>query len=352
MNRIIFASTLLVALCLVFPQPVVAQNQVPEDRVLREDFPFDEGFFARGIKIVERTWLASGGNAAPMRWPNLGQVARGPEKYVAVEYFLPMKDRKPVAVVMAPGPAMTSEMMTATPDGRDGWAQIFARAGYPVYVLNPGGELRSFSLPRELDEVWVHWGIGPEAGVAFEDSQFPVEHANVLAQNWWKFPQLAFVEHTIPLLDDIGPAVFVGHTIRSDAFFRTLWEDHPNVRGGITIEPGDCPIGEEEDVKRLYVDAKRVLMTLWGDNRGRGEPFASERLVKCRELVDAINEAGGIAETLLLPEDEGIHGNTNMMFLDLNNAQIAELVMAWIDKHVTAEPPVIERQPRARNPGQ
>lgn len=344
MKKLVRVSQLAVALCAI--HPLLGTAQVPEGRILLEDFPFEEGFVATGIKVIERTWLVSGGNAAPMRWPGLGQMSWGPESHVPVEYFLPLRNQKPVSIVMVPGPAMTSELFTATPDGRDGWAQLFSRAGYPVYVLNPGGEIRPFTLPRTIDEVWVLWGIGPEPGVPFSDSQFPIEHVGVLDNNWFKMPHLAFVEHTIPLLEEIGPTVFIGHGIRSDTFFRTLWEDHRNVRGGVTIEPMECPIGEEADVTRLYVDAERALMTLWGDNRDRGQPFASERLVQCEALVDAVNAAGGYAETVLLPEHKGIHGNTNMMFLDRNSEEIAEFVMAWIDEHVQAEAPVVEQPAR------
>ena len=344
MKEVIGACGAAVLLSVLWSAPGMAQ--APEGRILKEDFPFEDGWYAEGIKIVEAKWLPSGGNAAPMRWPTIGQMSWGPQSHVPVEYFLPLGLDKPVAIVMVPGPGMTSEIFTSTPDGREGWAQIFAKAGYSVYVLNPGGNIRPFTMPRTIDEVWVNWGVGPEAGVPFEDSKFPYEHIGSMDNNWFKFPHLAFVEHTVPLLDDIGPAVFIGHNVRSDTFFRTLWEDHPNVRGGILIEPNNCPVGEKEDVERLYVNGKRALMTLWGDNLERGDPASHERLADCQPLMDAVNDAGGYAEVVRLAEDRGIRGNSNMMFMDTNSADIAAMLMEWIGQHVNPEPP--PEEPRQR----
>ena len=55
-----------------------------------------------------------------------------------VHYLIPPEDKRRgnLPVVMAPGMGLTSYLYLATPDGRDGWAQIFAKAGHPVYVFD------------------------------------------------------------------------------------------------------------------------------------------------------------------------------------------------------------------------
>jgi hypothetical protein len=39
-------------------------------------------------------------------------------------------------VIMVPGMGLSSYIFLGTPDGRKGWAQIFAEAGYPVYIYD------------------------------------------------------------------------------------------------------------------------------------------------------------------------------------------------------------------------
>jgi hypothetical protein len=64
-------------------------------------------------------------------------------------------------------------------------------------------------------------------------------------------------------------------------------------------------------------------------------PRWAPRLKNCRAFVAAANAAGGRAEVLVLPEI-GIKGNTHMLMQDDNNLDIADILLDWIDKHVTA----------------
>ena len=48
---------------------------------------------------------------------------------------------------MVPGMGLTSYLYLATPDGRDGWAQILAKAGHPVYVFDdPNNAISGFDV--------------------------------------------------------------------------------------------------------------------------------------------------------------------------------------------------------------
>ena len=55
------------------------------------------------------------------------------------------------------------------------------------------------------------------------------------------------------------------------------------------------------------------------------------RLAMARLWVDAINRHGGDARLVHLPEI-GIRGNTHFMMSDLNNAQVADLVSAFLSE--------------------
>jgi pimeloyl-ACP methyl ester carboxylesterase len=116
-----------------------------------------------------------------------------------VHYLIPPTEKREgkLPVIMVPGMGLTSYLYLSTPDGRDGWAQIFVRAGYPVYVFDePYNAISGFEVGKfnevkagtadvsELPNImlwaneitWRRWGIGPEPGVPAENTRFPVEH--------------------------------------------------------------------------------------------------------------------------------------------------------------------------------
>jgi pimeloyl-ACP methyl ester carboxylesterase len=116
-----------------------------------------------------------------------------------VHYLIPPSEKShgKSPVIMIPGMGLTSYLYLSTPDGREGWAQIFATAGYPVYVFDePYNAISGFEVGKfnevkagtadisELPNImlwateitWRRWGIGPEPGVPAENTRFPVEH--------------------------------------------------------------------------------------------------------------------------------------------------------------------------------
>lgn len=57
--------------------------------------------------------------------------------------------------------------------------------------------------------------------------------------------------------------------------------------------------------------------------------FRRRNVIKAQLMVDAINRHGGDAQNVVLP-DVGIYGNTHFPMLDLNNAQIADLLAEFL----------------------
>jgi hypothetical protein len=53
----------------------------------------------------------------------------------------------------------------------------------------------------------------------------------------------------------------------------------------------------------------------------------------CQDFVDRINEAGGDAQMMHLPQ-LGIQGNSHMLMQDRNNLEVADLIIEWLDEHV------------------
>lgn len=54
----------------------------------------------------------------------------------------------------------------------------------------------------------------------------------------------------------------------------------------------------------------------------------------CETIANTVNENGGDAEHLRLPS-LGITGNDHMMMMDSNSAEIAKVMMKWIEQHAS-----------------
>src|SRR3954464_8592595 len=60
-----------------------------------------------------------------------------------VEMGIPQKQTHPYPIAMVHGGTRSGTTFTGTPDGRESWAQYFARRGYAVYVVLARGRGRS-----------------------------------------------------------------------------------------------------------------------------------------------------------------------------------------------------------------
>jgi pimeloyl-ACP methyl ester carboxylesterase len=113
-----------------------------------------------------------------------------------VHFLLPPEEKRQgkSPIIMIPGMGLTSYLYLGTPDGREGWAQTFAKAGHPVYVFDePGNAIAGFEVgkmtssetpPRIMlwsnETTWRRWGIGPQPGVPAENTRFPYKHIDQL----------------------------------------------------------------------------------------------------------------------------------------------------------------------------
>ena len=115
--------------------------------------------------------------------------------HAKVTFVIPERISHP-RIVLVPGFGLSSSIYLATPDGREGWAQYFARRGYPVYVVDvPERSSAGFSVDaingciaaapqygcsREsrlgrtsLEQPWREWEFGPQFGRIHIGSRFP-----------------------------------------------------------------------------------------------------------------------------------------------------------------------------------
>src|SRR5262245_302557 len=127
-------------------------------------------------------------------------------------------------------------------------------------------------------------------------------------------------------------AILVGHS--ESGFFpeQAALIDPSGIKGMISIEM-PCPSLMPAQISSL---AKIPTLVMFGDHLGdvQGGPANwAQSCESCQKYVQQVKEAGGDAEMMYLPA-LGIRGNSNMRMEDKISLQLADLLLAWIDKHV------------------
>jgi pimeloyl-ACP methyl ester carboxylesterase len=151
-----------------------------------------------------------------------------------VEMRIPQKQTHPYPIVMVHGGTRSGTTFTGTPDGRESWAQYFARRGYAVYVVDQPGRARSSwqeslgpqkladgesgqrrYLQQEKYKLWpqahlhTQWpGTGePDDPVTMQMVGSYVPELDDFARQ-----QALSRDALVALLDKIGPAILLMHS--------------------------------------------------------------------------------------------------------------------------------------------
>jgi hypothetical protein len=278
-----------------------------------------------------------------------------------VQYQIPPKGDQHTPVVMVHGCCLSSKTWETTPDGRMGWSEYFVRKDRSVYLADQVSRARSGFDPTAFAEVrqgkaaaaqmpnildathqvaWTVFRFGPKFGEAFPDGQFPVEAADELYKQM--IPDLnatlpAAVNPTWTQMAALGVklkgAVLMGHS--ESGFFpeQAALIDASGVRGIISIE---MPCLTDLTTGQIATLARIPTLIMFGDHLGDvtgGPANWAQSFSTCNTFVDQLKKAGGDAEMMHLPA-LGIKGNSHMLMQDRNSDQLADLVIAWIDRHV------------------
>lgn len=89
------------------------------------------------LALAKSGWLYAGGQLQSFDGK---QFMTG---HLYAEYMIPAKQKHPYPIIMVHGGTMSGTNFTGTPDGREGWAQYFARQGYAVYSVDQPGRGRA-----------------------------------------------------------------------------------------------------------------------------------------------------------------------------------------------------------------
>lgn len=330
----------------------VAKKSKPEPLVIQ-----DQGSFAVGGSVVENR-----GTFNPRQPGPEGQTLHGDHAYVY--YQVPVNPRK-LPLVFLHGTGQFSKTWETTPDGREGFQNIFLRRRFPVYLVdqprrgNAGRGTVSATVPATVDEqTWFDTfrvGIWPDyfPGVQFsKDPEALNQYFRQMTPNVGPYDPVVISDACAALFNKIGPAVFVTHSQGGGLGWATAIKSS-NVRGIVSYEPGSgfvFPEGEVPDalpssggpltaigvpMADFMKLTKFPIAIYYGDNIPEklsdipGQDGWRVRLEMARQWRDVVNRHGGDVTVVHLPE-VGLRGNTHFPFSDLNNIQVADLMSKFL----------------------
>jgi hypothetical protein len=342
----------LLTVCIVVV-PTFAQKTKKQKPILIEE----QGSFAIGGTVITNPGSFDHYKPGPE-----GQTFHGDHAYVF--YQIPVKARK-YPLVMWHGIGQFSKTWETTPDGREGFQNIFLRKHFPVYVIDQprrGDAGRSTVAatitPTPDEQQWFgtfRIGIWPNY---FEGVQFARDSATLNQYFRAMTPNIGPIDINVntnavsALFDKIGPAILITHSHSGGMGWATVVKNQ-NIKAIVSYEPGSGFLFPEGEVPAPIPMAGGTLTAIgipisdflkltripiiiyYGDNipdkpiDNPGQDGWRARLEMARLWRDAVNKRGGDVTLVHLPEI-GIKGNTHFPFSDLNNLDIADLLSAWL----------------------
>jgi pimeloyl-ACP methyl ester carboxylesterase len=293
-----------------------------------------------------------------------GQTFHGDHAYVF--YQIPVKARKHPLVFLH-GAGSSKQTWETTPDGREGFQNIFLSRRFPVYLVDQPrrGEAGRSTVaatvtPTPDEQFWFtqfRLGTYPDY---FPNVQFPKDSASFeqlfrrSTPNTGPFDANVVSDAVSSLFTKIGGGILVTHSQGGGPGWLTAIKNK-NVKGVVAYEPwsgfvfpaGELPtpiqsngrFGELKGVEIPLNDFNKLtripIVLFYGDNIAMEPSTVWNKdhwragLEMARIWAATINKHGGDATVIHLPEI-GVKGNTHFPFLDLNNIEVADLLSKWL----------------------
>jgi hypothetical protein len=347
-SKFLFLVTFLLVVITVSAQKTEKQKPILIEK---------QGSFTVGGTVIKNPGTFDPYNPTPE-----GQTFHGDHAYVF--YQIPVSARK-YPLVMWHGIGQFSKTWETTPDGREGFQNIFLRRDFSVYLIdqprrgNAGRSTVSGTITPTPDEQgWFgtfRVGIWPDY---FDGVQFVRDSATLNQYFRQMTPNIGTIDLNVntdavsALFNKIGPAILVTHSHSGGMGWATAIKNQ-NIKAIVAYEPGSgfvFPEGEVPEpipmaggtmaaIKVPLSDFMKLtkipIIIYYGDNiPDKPNPYPGQdgwrvRMEMARLWRDCVNKHGGDVTVVHLPEI-GIKGNTHFPFSDLNNIEIADLMSGWL----------------------
>lgn len=291
-----------------------------------------------------------------------GQTLHGDHAYVF--YQKPVNARK-YPLMFLHGAGQFSKTWESTPDGREGFQNIFLRRGYSVYLIDQprrGNAGRSTVgmdvMPVTDEQMWFtqfRVGVWPEY---FPDVQFPQNQESLdqyfrqMTPNTGPFDIGIISDAIAALYDKTGSGILVTHSQGGGIGWAAAMKSS-NIKAVVSYEPGsNFPFPENEVPEPIHNNFNPLaaygvpmsefmkltqvpIIIYYGDYIPDSSDEIPARdywracLQMARKWAETVNKYGGDITVVHLPE-AGIKGNTHFPFSDLNNIVIADQLSQWL----------------------
>ena len=320
----------------------------------------DQGSFAiGGSKIQEKGTfaLADALNAQ-------GQTFHGDHAYVF--YQIPKKTRK-LPMVFLHGAGQSKKTWETTPDGRDGFQNIFLRNKFSVYLLDQPrrGEAGRSTVPMAIkpvadEQFWfTQFRIGNYPAyfpnVQFSQDALALEQFfRQMTPNTGDFDAKLIAGAVSDLFNTIGSGILVTHSQGGGPGWLAAMNNDA-VRAVVAYEPfsgfvfpeGELPeainstglfgaVRGAEISRTAFMQLTKIpIVIYYGDNIAESPTTVwnmdhwRSGLEMATKWADTVNKYGGDVTIVHLPKI-GIHGNTHFPFADLNNVEVADELYRWL----------------------
>lgn len=235
-----------------------------------------------------------------------------------------------------------------TPDGRPGWADLLIEQGYEVHVVDRPGHGRSPGRTPAREALATTARLFAPGDIP-EHSQWPGPggvddpFVRTLAASATGLPNdlatAQMIERRLleALLEAVGPAVLVAHSLGACAAWLVA-ESRPDlVAGVVALEPAGPPYLDVPGTP-LGLPAGITAAPLWPTTGAVGltsvpvaivEGETSQMRAACAPVADFLRLAGVDVDHLVLA-DRGLRGNGHGLAFELNNSEVLGIVLDWV----------------------
>lgn len=348
--------TVILAISILFVFSGCKQQNMNELLVIKE-----QGSFAVGGTVLQSPGTYDANKFDNFKPYPEGQTFHG--DHASVFYQIPDNARK-FPLVFLHGAGQSSRTWESTPDGREGFQNIFLRRKFSTYLIDQPrrGKAGRSSVAATIEpiadeQMWFEIfriGIWPNY---FDNVQFPCDKESLenffrqMTPNTGPFDSEVISNSISRLFDKIGAGILITHSQGGlPGWFAGM--KNSNVKAIVAYEPGTYPFpqgelpepingrtgtlsGVEVSINEFKKLTQIPIVMYFGDyipDEATNELGAENwrtRLALGRLFVEAINYHGGDATLVELPKI-GIYGNTHFLMSDLNNVEIADLLSNWM----------------------
>ncbi len=313
----------------------------------------EQGMFSAGGTVITSDGTFDVSNYYTSREGSTSHV-----DHANVFYQIPEEDTG-LPMVFLHGYGQSRMGWMTTPDGREGWSDMFLKKGHSVFLIDQPrrGEAGQTSVAGTInaetaDQTWyTQFRIGTFLDGEFtynENSQFPQgeealdQFFRQMTPDTGDFDMTVIAQAVAAAIDEVyektgKDSILVTHSQGGmPGWEAARYTDH--IAGIVAIEPGIAAEVDSEEYQAL-LEKNIPIVFYYGDYIGEeytdipAAAMWAGMSSTADVFTEAYNAAGGNSTIVRLPE-EGIYGNDHFIFQDLNNGEIADHVENWIQENV------------------